>query len=301
MKGKEASLSVTVDIEDWYHIPSVTGSPFSSYLTVNEFFDKWDDRYDYLTEPTGRVLNLLDNYRIYATFFVVADVVEHYPGLVESIADRGHEIACHGLHHECKIDPKTKGARFTKEEFEKRTKEAKKILEKVSGQKVVGYRAPNALIGGWMIDSLEEIGFRYDSSVSVNSIYNKTDSQLKDVSTNPYYPQFQGLEPSSETRNIIEIPWAYYNIGFKVPAGGGPVLRFIGARIIKKGLIQSLNRGHTVFYFHPIDISNEKFPKIGNKRLFYWIIKGKSVEEKIRYLLEQINLVSCICLRDYDR
>jgi hypothetical protein len=29
--------------------------------------------------------------------FVVADVVDHYPGLVEEIAERGHEIGCHGL------------------------------------------------------------------------------------------------------------------------------------------------------------------------------------------------------------
>ena len=40
----------------------------------------------------------------HATFFVVADVVDHYPGLVESIVERGHEIGCHGLHHACKID-----------------------------------------------------------------------------------------------------------------------------------------------------------------------------------------------------
>jgi peptidoglycan/xylan/chitin deacetylase (PgdA/CDA1 family) len=48
---------------------------------------------------------MLDEYEVTATFFVVADVVEHYPGLVESIAERGHEIGCPGLHHACKIYP----------------------------------------------------------------------------------------------------------------------------------------------------------------------------------------------------
>jgi peptidoglycan/xylan/chitin deacetylase (PgdA/CDA1 family) len=100
------TLSITIDIEDWYHIPSVTGSPFSVYRDVNEFFDKWTGRrYDYLTEPTKRVLDMLDEFDIKATFFVVADVVEHYPGLVEEIVERGHEIGYHGLHHACKIDP----------------------------------------------------------------------------------------------------------------------------------------------------------------------------------------------------
>ena len=53
-----------------------------------------------LRKPTKRVLDMLDEYDIKATFFV--DVVDHYPGLVESIVERGHEIGCHGLHHACK-------------------------------------------------------------------------------------------------------------------------------------------------------------------------------------------------------
>ena len=87
MKG---SLSVTVDIEDWYHIPSVCSSPYAVYRNVNEFFEKWGEKYDFLTEPTQRALNILDEFKITATFFVVADTVEHYPGLVESIVERGH-------------------------------------------------------------------------------------------------------------------------------------------------------------------------------------------------------------------
>ncbi|HJH26796.1 MAG TPA: hypothetical protein C5S37_08505 [Methanophagales archaeon] len=85
-----SALSITIDIEDWYHIPSVTGSPFSVYKDVNEFFKRWKGRYDYLTlrEPTKRVLNMLDEYEVTATFFVVADVVDHYPGLVEEIVER---------------------------------------------------------------------------------------------------------------------------------------------------------------------------------------------------------------------
>ena len=51
-----------------------------------------------LRKPTKRVLDMLDEYEVKATFFVVADVVEHYPGLVEAIAERGHGIGCHGLH-----------------------------------------------------------------------------------------------------------------------------------------------------------------------------------------------------------
>ncbi|WP_245596053.1 polysaccharide deacetylase family protein [Methanolobus tindarius] len=287
--GNGNSLSVTVDVEDWYHIPSVCGSTFSVYKDVDDFFDNWEYRYDYLTEPTKRVLDILDEFNVNATFFVVADIAEHYPGLIESIAERGHEIACHGLHHACKIDPKTKQPLMSADEFEKRTIEARNILEKISGQKVTGYRAPNALIGGWMVDSLEKIGFKYDSSVCVNSLYNKTDSTLEGVSTYPYYPVKGSLEMGSK-RGIVEYPWAYYEFAsFKVPTSGGPMLRFLGAHMMLKGLKQSLKRGNTVFYFHPIDLSYEKFPQIGKGRPMYWAIKGNVVEKRLRYILNKIN------------
>ncbi|AKB20996.1 polysaccharide deacetylase family protein [Methanosarcina sp. WH1] len=291
------TLSVTVDIEDWYHIPSVCGSSFSTYKNVSEFFKKWNERYDYLSEPTKRTLDLLDEFNITATFFVVADVAEHYPGLIESIAERGHEIACHGADHTCVLDPKTKEPLTTVEEFEATTRKAKKLLEKISGQEVVGYRAPNAAVTGWMLDSLEKIGFMYDSSVSVNSLYNKSDSLLKDVSSSPYHPAPGSLEPT-EYRDFVEFPWAYYDMGIKIPAYGGPTLRFLGSHLISKGLKQSLNRGHTVFYFHPIDISHEKFPSVGNRRPLYWCVKGKMVEKKLRCVFNGLKNVKKVPLKN---
>ena len=294
------TLSITVDIEDWYHIPSVTGSPFSVYKDVDEFFDKWNGRYDYLSEPTKRVLDLLDEFDVTATFFVVADVVDYYPGLVESIVERGHEIGCHGLHHACKIDPKTKEPLMSVKEFEERTLEAKRMLERVCKDKVIGYRAPNALVGGWMLDSLEKIGFKYDSSVCANSLYNKTDLSLEGVSSHPYHPKKNGLEIGEEKeRNFVEFPWPCWDVfGFKIPTAGGPMLRFLGAHVILKGLKQSLKRGHTVLYFHPIDISNEKFPEVGKGRPLYWIVKGKLVEKRIRYILKNLKDVNKVFLKD---
>jgi peptidoglycan/xylan/chitin deacetylase (PgdA/CDA1 family) len=282
-------IALTIDLEDWYHIPSVTGSPFSKFKDIDEFFRKWEGRYDYLTQPTMRVLNLLDVYDLKATFFVVADVTEHYPGLVEQISGRGHEIACHGLHHACKINPATKESLMTQEDFEERTVKAKEILEKASGQEVVGYRAPSGYVAGWMLDSLEKLGFRYDSSVSVNSLYNKTDSSLKGVGTQPYYPRKVSLEPG-EKRDLLELPWPYFSFGLKLPTAGGPMLRFFGAKYIELGLRQSLRRGDTLVYFHPIDISEESFPtKFTRRRPFYWAIKGKSVEKRLKYLIFRLH------------
>lgn len=294
-------LAITVDIEDWYHLPAVTGSPFSKFKSVDDFFEEWKGRYDYLTTPTNRVLDMLDEYKIKATFFIVADITRHYPGLVEEVAKRGHEIACHGLHHACKINPGTKKSLITPQEFEERTSQAKQMLEKASGQEVIGYRAPSAYIAGWMLDSLEKLGFKYDSSVSVNSFYNKSDSPLKGVDTRPYYPKRGSLEPG-EKRGILEIPWPYFQFGVKFPTAGGPMLRFFGTRYTIIGLKQSLKRGDTLFYFHPIDISEEPFPSVFSfKRPLYWAIKGNIVSSRIKYLIMKTVGEEVTCRRLAER
>jgi peptidoglycan/xylan/chitin deacetylase (PgdA/CDA1 family) len=231
-------------------------------------------------------LNLLDEYRIEATFFVVGDVVKRYPGLVESIVERGHEIGCHGLYHACKIHPKTKMPLISPEEFKERTLRAKEMLEKICKERVIGYRAPNALVAGWMLDNLERMGFKYDSSVCVNSIYNKTDSNLRGVSSVPYRPKKSCLD-AGDGRDFIEFPWSYYNLGgFGIPTGGGPMLRFLNSGLMLKGLNQSLKRGHTVLYFHPIDISTQvqelkRRPLIGSS--------GRDGREK-GYIYDQLSM-----------
>lgn len=286
----ESALAVSVDVEDWYHVPAVTGSSFSEFSDVHEFFDEWDEAYDYLTEPTYRTLDLLDDFDITATFFVVADVVDNYPGLVEEIAGRGHEIGCHGLHHECTIDPDTKEPRFTREEYAERLQKAKAKLEAASGQRVTGYRAPGAYVGGWVLDVIEDIGFEYDSSVARNSLYNKTDQELSRIETTPYTPQRGSLDPGGD-RDLVELPWPYYDVKIgKIPAAGGPLIRLFGRNVVQRGVHQSLSRGDSVFYFHPVDIARKSFPKVGNtrRRPAYWLFKGKRAEKRIRNLLATV-------------
>jgi hypothetical protein len=141
-----------------------------------------------------------------------------------------------------------------------------------------------------MLDVLARIGFQYDSSVCANSLYNKTDSSLDGVSSVPYFPAPGRLTPAngSGRSRLIEYPWPRLGVaGMTLPAAGGPMLRFLGAGYIKAGLRQSLGRGDTLFYFHPIDISREKFPgSFSFKRPFYWWIKGDVVEDRITDVLD---------------
>lgn len=285
---EQSKLAVTVDIEDWYHLPAISGAPFSPFESSIDFLKSWEEEFDYLTKPTIRTLEILDKIGVKATFFVVADVVNNYPGLVEKIADRGHEIGCHGLHHEYAIHPKTKEPLFSREEYHDKLSIAKSILEEASGQEITGFRAPNAYIGGWMIEMLKELGFKYDSSVARNSIYNKTDSKLDGVGTQPYSPATNSLQPTKKKDDFIELPWPYYKFsGFKLPAAGGPIIRLFGYNLVERGIKQSLTRDHTIFYFHPIDMARERFPEAGNikKRPAFRIGRGKKAEKRIEQIL----------------
>ena len=49
---------------------------------------------------TERLLDLFDEHRVHATFFVLGWVAERIPALVRDIAARGHEIASHGFGHQ---------------------------------------------------------------------------------------------------------------------------------------------------------------------------------------------------------
>jgi len=284
-------LSVTIDIEDWYHVPAVSGSTFSTYRNTSDFFESWKGRYDYITRPTRRILDILDEFGITATFFVVAEIANRYKGLVESIEKAGHEIASHGYDHKCYIDPKTARPITSRKLFREDITNAKQILESITGKPVTGFRVPAAYTAGWMLDIIEEVGYRYDSSVAVNSLYNKTDSNLEGVGRKPYFPKKGGIEPGPP-RDLLEIPWPYYEIGpIRIPSAGGPFLRFLGARFILKGINQSLRRGSSLLYFHALDISQEEFPSgFSLRRPFYWLIKGKVVEERIRWLLSKLDV-----------
>lgn len=281
------NLGISIDVEDWYHIPPMSGTPASKYKDVDDFRKNWSGRYDYITEPTKRTLDLLDRYDITATIFVVADILDHYPELIDDIRSRGrHEIGCHGLTHATKINPKTKAPLMSVEEFRSRTSQAREKLERTFKVPISGYRAPNAYMAGWMMDSLEDMGFLYSSSVSANSLYNKTDSRLSGVGTQPYYPGRNDLNRVNEPRGIVEIPFSQYKkMGIRIPTSGGPLLRLFGPSIIVRGLKYSLKHGDSIFYFHPIDMVKENFPYTSYSNRMFWRTRGEKVQSHIEKIL----------------
>jgi peptidoglycan/xylan/chitin deacetylase (PgdA/CDA1 family) len=103
-----------------------------------------------------RVLELLARYDVRSTWFVPGLTAESWPGVTRAVAAAGHEIAHHGYGHE---SPPTTGER--EEELLLRGVEA---LERVTGKRPIGYRAPSWTITERTVPLLLEHGFLYGAN-----------------------------------------------------------------------------------------------------------------------------------------
>ena len=83
--------ALSVDLEEYFQVANFEG--------VIDRCD-WADLPSRVGAATRRLLDTFDATGSRATFFVLGWVAERQPALVREIADRGHEIACHGYGHE---------------------------------------------------------------------------------------------------------------------------------------------------------------------------------------------------------
>jgi len=114
-----------------------------------------------VSEPTRWLLDMLARSDSKATFFVVGQLARQQPGLVKDIHAAGHEIASHSWEHR-RVHSLTPAA------FREDTRQSKDVLEQITGEAVVGYRAPTFSVvrqTAWALDVLAEEGFLYDSSI----------------------------------------------------------------------------------------------------------------------------------------
>jgi polysaccharide deacetylase family protein (PEP-CTERM system associated) len=141
--------AMTIDWEDYYSVFS------RDWLGMDRPCDK------IVAGNTERVLSLLSDHNVKATFFVLGELAEQYPSLVRGIARAGHEIGVHGYSHRQVF-------KLTIAEFTQDVERTKKLVEDQIGQSVLGFRAPAFSImpaTSWALDVLANMGFRYDSSI----------------------------------------------------------------------------------------------------------------------------------------
>jgi peptidoglycan/xylan/chitin deacetylase (PgdA/CDA1 family) len=110
-----------------------------------------------------RILRLLDEFGIPATFFVPAVSALLHPREVKDYAAAGHEIGAHGWIHE------RNALLDAKDEFEL-TRRSLDTLEDLAGRRPTGIRTPSADFSDATLEILRDLGFGYDSSLMADDM-----------------------------------------------------------------------------------------------------------------------------------
>lgn len=258
--------ALSIDVEDYYHV-----SAFDNVLDRKD----WSNISPRVHFNTEKILKILEMKNVKATFFMLGWVAKKQPQLIRKIINEGHELACHGYFHE-------RLSHLTLEYFKNDIDYSKKLLEDLSGQPVLGYRAPSFSINSkniWVYDVVKEVGFKYSSSVYP-------------IRHDHYgWPEAPKLPFKISNSSITEIPISTYKaLGYFWPAGGGGYFRLY-PYFFSKWLMSNINNklnSSCVFYFHPweIDRYQPKDYKLPLKTKFRHYLNINKMEKKLIKILE---------------
>ncbi len=144
----------------------------------------------------GRILKLLDEKGIRATFFTPSHTAVSFPGEVRAIRDAGHEIGVHGFAHESPVG-------LEREAEADLLDRAIARLRTVLGEewRPAGYRSPAWDMSRATVDLLIERGFVYDSSLMADDFrpYRARKGDRVDE---------DAFQPGTPTK-LVEIPVAW--------------------------------------------------------------------------------------------
>jgi len=228
----------TVDLEDYFQVTGFEASvPFAS----------WAGHESRLEWNTERLLELLAARKTCATFFALGWTAERHPGLIRRIHAAGHELASHSYAHRLVY-------RLSPAAFREDTRRAKAVVEALTGDPVLGYRAPSFSITRrslWALEILADEGFAYDSSIY---------PILRDRYGIPGAPR-HAFPVRLGAAGLLEIPpTTLRRLGVNLPLGGGGYLRLFPEALFRRGLAAVIEgeRRPAVLYVHPWELDPEQ-------------------------------------------
>lgn len=254
--------AITIDVEDWFHVCGFDAAPAGLGGRGR------------VRQNVERILALLAEYRVEATFFVLGSVAEQEPSLVPLIASGGHEIASHGWSHR----PVTQ---LGPDGFRDELRRTGEILERQGGKRPTGFRAPQWSLRREEIRAFEilcEEGYRYDSSLNpLPFVGDRSGPRL------PF-----GIQTGKG--EILEIPPMVTRLPIgNLPTGGGWGFRFFPGTMIG-ATVRGYNRRNAgaVIYLHPREMDPEG-PRLPLSPLRSFAVYGPRHDagRRIRYLLER--------------
>ena len=263
-----------IDFEDWYHPQLV------------EPFVPEDKKIPTMFKGLDKILELLRKYDVKATFFVVGELLESNPEILDKILDSEHEIGFHTMKH----------TRLDSPNFKQKFKDEIKEFDKLTSKKSIGFRAPTFSINkksSWVIDELVKNNYRYDSSIipAKTSLYG-----IPKAEKSPYKITSKNLEKNSQDGKLIEFPLLVTKfLGKTIPAAGGFYLRALPLKIIKDAIksYEDKNRVSS-FYIHSWELTPEYIPKIKLpiKNNFITFHKIEKTFSKMESLFNQFEFTS---------
>ncbi|MDR1384184.1 MAG: DUF3473 domain-containing protein [Planctomycetaceae bacterium] len=244
MQKTDKINAMTIDVEDYYQVAA-----FEKMISPNEWA-QWESR---TVANTQKILQILDAHNVKATFFILGYEAEHRPELVREIAAAGHEIGSHGYGHQLAY-------KQAENIFREDVRRARMLLQDLSGQEVLSYRAPSFSLGRqavWGHRVLVEEGYKYDSSIFPirHDLYGDPNAPIE------IYPI------KTEAGTIWEFPPTTVSVfGKNIPTGGGGYFRIFPYWWTKMMLNRVNQTRQFVFYIHPWEFDPEQ-PHIPNAPL----------------------------------
>lgn len=261
---------LTIDVEDWFCVEA-----FHTDFPI----EIWDQQKTRILSNIVRTVEILDDYNVTATFFVLGWIADKFPEIVNYLHAGGHEICSHSYAHKLVY-------KMTREEFKADTLKSIAAIKKGANVEILGYRAPSFSIkpeDKWVWEVLSECGFVYDSSVFpvMHDIYGSSDS-----------PRFAHTIDVDDGHKILEIPPSTIKLlGKNVGFGGGGYLRLFPFWFTDMAIRKINAEGFPVnVYFHPWEIDpNQPHHKASTKSRVRHYTNIKTTERKLRKLLSKYN------------
>jgi polysaccharide deacetylase family protein (PEP-CTERM system associated) len=270
--NSEAPTIFTVDVEDWFHILDLASAPHIS---------DWNSLSSRVERNFCHLLELFDRKQVHTTCFFLGWVGERFPKLVRQAAAQGHEIASHGYAHRllCEMTP---------HEFYEDANRSRKLLEDISGSRVLGYRAAGFSVTAqtpWFFDHLSKAGYHYDASVFPAA---RGHGGMRNALRTPYVVKrgnSQVLEFPMTVAGWSRRPTCFF---------GGGYLRIFPYSVIRIMAKQVLAAGRPViFYVHPreIDPAHPRLP-MSPLRQFKCYVNLHTTERKILRILDEFTVTT---------
>lgn len=269
----------TIDVEGWFNILDLPGGPAR---------EQWPELEDRETVYTRKLLDLLDRHGVKATCFVLGWTAEHRPKLIEEIAERGHEIACHGYGHQLLYE-------LTREQFHEDIERAKAVITAVCGGPLRGYRVPGFSLverTPWAFEVLADAGFEYDSSLFPGA---------RGHGGMPGAPRLPHFIDLPDGRRLREFPISTVRVlGQPTAFVGGGYLRLFPFRLIRRWVRRANAAGEPVIlYIHPrdIDVDQPRLP-MPLKRRFKCYVNLHTALGKLERLLTDFRWSTAVDVLD---